>query len=206
MHNSGDGSAYLAAAGDDGHTIHVLLTDYQDFGDNDYLRLLTFKPGTNEIYAQVYSPKLGTYRTNANDYEQFTMAYDMEGSGVAPFELIGTATGVASGGTASTSWAGLSTGVEYEWYAVASDGSLSTTSGTWSFTGGTGTANLAVNQSSMTFPETEVGSFSELSYTISGSFLVNDVQITAPENFLVSTSSGSGFTSSLTLPLVSGAI
>jgi|GEM_PF-2342536 len=208
MHTASDGSAYRRETRAGMQDVHVLLTDYQDYGNNDYLRLLTFKPASNEIYAQVYSPNTpGGYRTSDTNFEQFTMAYDMEGSSVAPFELIGTATGVASGATASIYWAGLSTGVEYEWYAVASDGSLSTTSSTWSFTTGeTGSPNLGVNPSSMTFLETEVGSYSELSYTISGSFLENPVVITPPDNFLVSTSSGSGFGSSLTLPLVSGAI
>ena len=48
--------------------------------------------------------------------------------------LIGTDTGVLSGGTASVSWLGLSEGTIYSWYAVANDGSASTTSSTWSFT------------------------------------------------------------------------
>ena len=48
--------------------------------------------------------------------------------------LIGTAIGVASGGTASVSWLGLSEGTTYSWYAVANDGTSSTTSSTWLFT------------------------------------------------------------------------
>ena len=137
MHSGSDGSAYRAELGDDGHTIHILLTDYQDLSDNDYLRLLTFKPAMDEIYAQVYSPvKLGTYRTDASNYEQFTMAYDMEGTAAAPFILIGTDTEVSSGENASISWTGLANNTEYEWYVVVSDGGLSTSteSTPWSFT------------------------------------------------------------------------
>ncbi len=48
--------------------------------------------------------------------------------------LIGTDTGVASGGTASVTWDGLAYNTTYEWYTVADDGSASTTSSTWSFT------------------------------------------------------------------------
>ncbi|MFX1572522.1 MAG: C25 family cysteine peptidase [Promethearchaeota archaeon] len=48
--------------------------------------------------------------------------------------LIGIATGVPSGSKASVLWSDLSEGTTYSWYAVASDGSASTTSSTWSFT------------------------------------------------------------------------
>ncbi len=58
-------------------------------------------------------------------------------------DLIGTATGVASGSTASVTWSGLLLGSMYEWYAVADDGSETTASATWSFT--TTDANHAPN-------------------------------------------------------------
>ena len=48
--------------------------------------------------------------------------------------LIGTDNGVASGGTASVTWSGLNTETTYEWYAVADDGTDTTTSATWTFT------------------------------------------------------------------------
>jgi|GEM_PF-3059016 len=48
--------------------------------------------------------------------------------------LIGMDSGVASGGTASISWSGLSPTTEYIWYAVANDTFLGNTSDTWSFT------------------------------------------------------------------------
>ncbi len=47
---------------------------------------------------------------------------------------IGTDTGVASGGTASVSWSGLSTDTNYYWYTVADDGQATTQSSTWQFT------------------------------------------------------------------------
>ena len=48
--------------------------------------------------------------------------------------LIGTDTGVASGGTASVTWSGLSYNTNYGWYAVADDGFVSTQSAIWQFT------------------------------------------------------------------------
>ena len=48
--------------------------------------------------------------------------------------LIGTDYGVPSGGTASVEWWPLSAGTNYSWYAVADDGTSTTTSPTWSFT------------------------------------------------------------------------
>ena len=131
MHSSSDGSAYRAEAGDDSHTIHVLLTDYQDFGDNDSLRLLTFRPASDEIFAQIYSPQGDSYLTNASNYEEFTMAYEMSGS--EPFELIGTVEDMGDGNV-SISWPGLANETEYEWYAEVTDGTSTTVSSTWSFT------------------------------------------------------------------------
>lgn len=47
--------------------------------------------------------------------------------------LIGTDSGVASGGTASVTWSGLSSGSTYDWYAVADDGSNTASSSTYRF-------------------------------------------------------------------------
>jgi serine protease len=48
--------------------------------------------------------------------------------------IIGTDAGVISGGTASVVWSELSYSTTYGWYAVADDGTNSTTSSTWYFT------------------------------------------------------------------------
>ena len=50
-----------------------------------------------------------------------------------PFRPITFHTGVSSGTTDSTVWSALAVGQSYEWYAVVSDGFLSTTSPTWTF-------------------------------------------------------------------------
>jgi len=143
MHSASDGSAYRLETRSGMQSVHVLLTDYQDLSGQDFLRLLTFKPSTDVIYAQVYSPVTpGGYKTSESNYEQFTMAYEMEGTAEAPYVLIGTDEDVASGANASVIWTGLSEDTEYEWYAVVDDGSTTTTGPTWSFT----TAGGVVNQ------------------------------------------------------------
>lgn len=114
--------------------VHILMTNYQDRPTWDYLRLLTFKPGDDEIYAQVFSPHSpGGYLTSASNYEQFTMSYEMDGSSASSFKLIGTQQNVASGGNASVIWSGLKEGTEYEWYVDITDGSKTTTGPTWNF-------------------------------------------------------------------------
>ena len=140
MHSGSDGSAYRLETRSGMQSVHVLLTDYQDVtnGGNGYLRNLRFSPTDDKIYATIYSPYIDASLTSASNYEQFAMNYDMA-SGAA-FELIGTVTGVTSGSPASVSWLGHDPNTEYEWYAVASDGTTSTTSATWAFTTGTGTA------------------------------------------------------------------
>lgn len=45
-----------------------------------------------------------------------------------------TQTGVVNGSTASVIWSGLNWGASYSWYAVADDGSVTSSSSTWSFT------------------------------------------------------------------------
>ncbi len=143
MHTSSDGSAYRLETRTGMNPVHVLLTDYQDYNNaanTGYLRILTFRPASDEIYAEVYSPYVSAYLTNASNYEQFTMAYDMEGTAEAPFELIGTVNGVASGANATVAWAGRDPNTEYEWYAVATDSASSAASAAWSFTTGAGGA------------------------------------------------------------------
>ena len=142
MHSASDGAAQRADLGDDGHTIYSVLADYQDFpnGGNGYLLKLQFVPAEDSIDLVTYSPTLPN--TLSGEYSPATLVYDMEGSASAPFELIGTVTGVATGTSASLVWADRLADTEYEWYAVASDGAKTTQSATWSFTTA-GVANTA---------------------------------------------------------------
>ena len=57
-HTPNDGAAYRSELGDDGHTIHIMLADYQDYpnGGNGILRILRFSPAADKIYATTYSP------------------------------------------------------------------------------------------------------------------------------------------------------
>jgi hypothetical protein len=143
MHTEGDGAAYLAGTGTDGHTIHVVLADYQDINEgNGYLRLFRFSPANGQIYMTTYSPYTDESITSTANYDQGNLAYDMGSSGA--YSLIGTVSSVVSGSNASLSWSGLSSGIKYEWYAVVSDGTSTTTSPTWSFTTGAATSTYTI--------------------------------------------------------------
>ena len=74
------GVAYLAKQGDDGHTIHIMMADYEgeQDGGNGYLRILTFSPVNNKISATTYSPYDGSYITTYPD--TMDMVYDMHGT------------------------------------------------------------------------------------------------------------------------------
>jgi hypothetical protein len=136
QYSSGDGAAYVAGTGTDGHTIHVVLVDYQDFSfGNGWLRLLRFVPADNVISMTTYSPYTGGSITTSPD--QMELGYGMGG---AAFASLGTVCNVASGGSASLLWSDLAAHGRYEWYATVADGTASTTGPTWSFTTGDPTA------------------------------------------------------------------
>ncbi|MEJ5200980.1 MAG: DNRLRE domain-containing protein [Anaerolineales bacterium] len=134
MHSTNDGAAYRQETGDDGHTIHIMMADYQDYpnGGNGYMRILRFSPSNDTIYATTYSPYVNTFITSSPD--QMNMAYDMIYQTPVPYSLIGTVENVANGANASVSWTGLSENTEYEWYATVSDDIDTVTGVTWSFT------------------------------------------------------------------------
>ncbi len=138
MHSSSDGAAYRSELGDDGHTIHIMLADYQDFphGGDGYLRILRFSPADEMIYATTYSPYLDAYITSTTNYDQTNMAYDMANGTGGTYTLIDTVDDVDNGDNASISWTGLAAGTEYEWYATVSDGQETVTGSSWSFTTG----------------------------------------------------------------------
>ncbi|WP_162844817.1 tandem-95 repeat protein, partial [Pelolinea submarina] len=132
MHSSSDGAAYVAGTGDDGHTIHVMLSDYQDFPNTGYLRILRFSPADDKIYGTTCTPS-GSCLNSTSNYDQTELAYDME-NGNDAFELIGTVEDVVNGSNASFTWEDLDNSTEYEWYATVSDGAETITGSTWSFT------------------------------------------------------------------------
>ena len=114
-----------------GNTVYTLMSDYQGRanGGNGWLRLLEFSPANSEIRVKTYSPWLDQFENDGDS--QFSIPYDM--STGAPFQAIGTVSGVASGSTTSVTWPGLATGTAYEWYATVSDGSVTTAGPVWTF-------------------------------------------------------------------------
>jgi hypothetical protein len=119
-----------------GNPVYQALQDYQSDpnGGDGWLRYYTFKPSENKIYAYTYSPTLngGAGQSETDADSQFTLDYAMSGAG--SWQVVGTATGVHSGDHATVAWNGLANSQQYEWYATVSDGSLTTTGPTWSFT------------------------------------------------------------------------
>ena len=120
-----------------GNTVQGLMSDYQNQpnGGNGWLRIMTFSPANNQISVQTYSPVLNQYMTDPAS--QFTVPWNMQNNGYAN---LGTVSNVASGAHATMNWNNLAPGVQYQWYAVVSNGTYTTTGPTWSFT----TSNTAL--------------------------------------------------------------
>ena len=132
MHSSSDGAAYRAVLGDDEHTIHIMLANYQDMEQgNGYMRLLKFSPANNKIYATTYSPYLTTNAYITTYPDKMEIDYNMT---TTPFESLFTVNEVASGTTASYDWINLDENSEYQWYVNVSDGNKNTNSLQWKFT------------------------------------------------------------------------
>lgn len=122
-----------------GHTVTTLLSDYQTRpnGGNGWMRIMEFSPANNVIRVRTYSPTLNQFEADADSSSQFTLPYDMGGSGGAgSFQVVATNTNVPSGTSTSTPWAGLASQTSYEWYATVGDGVSTTTGPTWHFTTG----------------------------------------------------------------------
>lgn len=80
MHTASDGAAYRAEPGDDGHIIHIVQADYQEFTsptNTGYLRILRFSPENDMIYMTTYSPFTGGSLTSTTNYDKADLAYDM---------------------------------------------------------------------------------------------------------------------------------
>jgi hypothetical protein len=130
------GEARRSDLNDCGKPVYQVLQDYQGRanGGDGWLRYFTFAPAENKIYAYTYSPTRnggsGEFETDANS--QFTLDYDMQGSG--EFQVIAMNNNVPSGSDTTAVWQSLAEGTEYEWYATVSDGSQTTTGPIWTFT------------------------------------------------------------------------
>ncbi len=118
--------------------------------------------------------------------------------GAAGFTPTGTATHFASV-TPALTLTNLSMSTDYEFYIRSDCGTeYSDWWGPYAFT--TQTPALAVDPSTLNFAFVPSGNTAELSYELSGEWLLNGpVIVTAPAGFEVSLTSGSGFSSSVTV-------
>ncbi len=130
FHNGDAGEASRSDLNRCGQPVQQILSDYQDRpnGGDGWLRYYTFDPAASTMTARTYSPKLGTFESDADS--AFTVPFQLTGTQPAPFSAIGE-TAVASGAVASRTWTGLDPNTTYEWRAVSSDGQTSTTSPSW---------------------------------------------------------------------------
>ncbi len=130
FHNGDAGEANRSDLNRCGEPVQQVLTDYQDRanGGDGWLRYFTFDPAASTMTARTYSPKLGTFESDADS--AFTVPFSLAGSVPAPFQTIGTVT-ADSGTVASRTWTGLDADTWYEWRAVTSDGVTETVSSTW---------------------------------------------------------------------------
>ncbi len=74
------GTGHRTDRGDNGNVVNQMLSDYQSeaLGGGGYLRILRFKPATNQIVVTTYSPYLDSYKTDARN--QFTVAWHADGA------------------------------------------------------------------------------------------------------------------------------
>ena len=76
-HVLGDGTGLLSSKGDEGNTVHQMMSNYQmlEEGGRGYLRLLEFLPDGKTVEVKTYSPWLDDHRTERD--QQFTLELDV---------------------------------------------------------------------------------------------------------------------------------
>ena len=101
FHNGDAGEANRSDLNRCGQPVQQILTDYQDRanGGDGWLRYYTFDPAANTMTARTYSPKLGTFETDADS--AFTVPFEPDRRPARTVPTIGTDT-VASGAVATT--------------------------------------------------------------------------------------------------------
>jgi hypothetical protein len=183
-----------------GYTIHTLLADYQDRenGGNGKLRIMQFVPAENKVRVRTYSPYTDVWEADADSSSQFTLDVDLSvglsgalaepapemavplatAAARADFALLGTATGVSSGSTASFLWEGLVPETRYEWYVKLSDGRTRPVTGpTWGFTA----LDVATSVLLGRFTATPVGAGIELRWEFGQPELIGGVTVERAE-------------------------
>ncbi|MES2597746.1 MAG: Ig-like domain-containing protein [Verrucomicrobiota bacterium] len=122
-----------------GRTVYSVLSDYQGAtnGGNGFLRTLTFSPASNSIKLESYSPTLDRAVNTSDSIPSWentvNLPYNMQ-TPVMGWVPLGTVSVAAGGRSAALNWTGLEDGKNYEWYAAASDGSLTSSSAARRFT------------------------------------------------------------------------
>jgi IPT/TIG domain-containing protein/centrosomal CEP192-like protein/uncharacterized protein DUF4082 len=175
-----------------GNTVQGLMSDYQDQpnGGNGWLRIMTFSPANNQISVQTYSPVLNQSMTDTAS--QFTVPWNMQNSG---YTNVGAVSNVASGGQASVTWNNLAPGTQYQWYAVVSNGTYTTTGPTWSFTTSNSAApSVSLSSSNLAFGsqlENTASSSQGVTLTNAGSATLNINSITASKDYTQTNTCGS---------------
>jgi hypothetical protein len=126
-----------------GRAVHSILADYQSRanGGDGWLRIMTFKPSSDEIQIQTYSPTRNEYETDANS--AFTISVNLSG-GIGPFTQVEQVN--TTGGTLLANLTNLESGTKYEWYAEVSDGTtiVSTPVRTFTTAGGTSAPTVEI--------------------------------------------------------------
>jgi hypothetical protein len=122
------GVEYLAEQGTDGHTIHIMMADYEgkQNGGNGYIRILTFSPANDKISATTYSTYDGSSITSYPD--QMDMAYNMHDT-TGAFNKTGPLNGATNMVINPTlTWGTNSTATSYEYCFATTSGCSSFTS------------------------------------------------------------------------------
>ncbi len=115
------GVEYLEEQGSNGHTIHIMMADYEGNNDgNGYLRILTFSPSNDRISATTYSAYDGSSITSFPD--QMDMVYDMHDT-TGAFNKTSPLNGALSVTiTPTLSWGTSSTATSYEYCIAVTSG------------------------------------------------------------------------------------
>jgi hypothetical protein len=122
------GVEYLAKQGTDGHTIHIMMADYEGEhnGGNGYIRILTFSPAGDVIHATTYSTYDGS--SIASYPDQMDMTYNMHDTSGA-FNKSNPLNGATSMPTNPTlTWGTSSMATSYEYCYATTSGCSSFTS------------------------------------------------------------------------------
>jgi hypothetical protein len=146
--NGSDGAAYRAEQGDDGHTIHIVMADYQGYTERGYLRILRFSPMNNMIFMTTYSPYIKASITTLPD--QMEMVYNMKAGTPTAYNVTGGGSYCQGTGGLPAGLANSEPGVTYTLYkgavaqtaAVIGNGAAisfgNQTAGTYTVSGTTG--------------------------------------------------------------------